>query len=306
MFKKVILMFACMLFMLICNINNIFAAENNKDSISLYVNDENFELVDGLINIDGYTYISVNDAKWLFGYNYNFDVDNSKVTLNYYEDINNNVSTEGNKMIAIDFFIGDANLGEAYLYNNTIYVPLRKMANRNYCDIKWDAINCIIKINYNVGNIFGKEIIKSVEYSGSLGFEYVFIIYNDKLYDTKSILMLECGGTTERNFKNINEYLKSIKINYVLNRKFVDLDEDEYLSLMEKIDNLLNDKYKGNADGIDSTGQSDFICRIVNKNDNYETIFESRPMFDTTKEYKDLREYLKSLSGYEMKFITPY
>ena len=213
MIKKVIFICSYILLMLICNINNIFSAENNNDNISLYVNDENFELVDGIINIDGYTYISVNDTKWLFGYNYNYDSDNSKVTLNYYEDKNNYVSTEENKMIAIDFFIGNANLGKAYLYNNTIYVPLREMAKRNYCDIKWDAKNCIININYNIGNIFGKEIIKSVEYSGSLGFEYVFIIYNDKLYDTKSILMLECGGTTERNFKNINEYLKSIKIN---------------------------------------------------------------------------------------------
>ena len=303
MVKKVIFMCACIILMLNCN---IFAAENKKENINLYVNGEIFELVNEIINVNGYTHISVNDAKWLFGYNYNFDVVNSKVTLNYYEDKNNYISTKENKITTIDFFIGDANLGKAYLYDNTIYVPLRVMANRNYCDIKWDSKNYIINISYNIGNVFGKEIIKSVEYSNSLGFEYVFIIYNDKLYDTKSILMLECGGTTEHKFKNINDYLKSININFVLNRKFIDLNKEDYLILMEKINNLLNDEYRGNAYGIDSTGQSDFTCRIVDKNDNHETAFESWPWFDTTNEYRELKEYLKNLSGYSMEFITPY
>lgn len=282
-------------------INSANAAENNKANIKIYVNDNIFELVNDTINIEGYTYISAVDAKWLFGYNCNYDEVNSKVTLSYYEDQNNNTDISVNEKRFVDLFIENANLGKAYLCNNIVYLPLRVMANRNECDIKWNTQDKSINISYNIGKLFGKEIICSVAYLDELS--YIFAIYSDEADATKSVLMLEYGGNLNHQFKDINEFFESINVNYIANRKFIDLDKENYLALMNKIDNLLTDEYKGNANGYISTSRCDFACLIINKNDNYETAFESRPTIDSTVEYKELKSYLKNISGYKMEFM---
>lgn len=140
-----------MFFSVICIINmyiNIYAYDNiNISDVKLYINNELYKFNKKPININGYTYINIDDVKKIFGYDYHIEEDN--LILNYNE--------QGN-VINID------NLNEAYIYNNTIYVPVRLVANRNKCDIYWDIGENSINLNYNISDVFGREIIKTIVY----------------------------------------------------------------------------------------------------------------------------------------------
>lgn len=312
--KKYFLINITILFaVILLNQNIIYAYENvhEKVDISIYINDKKFSLNKGLLNIDNYTYASIDDICEIFGYSYNIDTDKLKVDLNYnnIKNLNTKIYSNVDDIKKFDLYIEDECLGNAYCYDKDIYIPLRIVANRNLCNIYWDGIDNNINIFYNTGKILGKEATCTIQYGNSLGNCYIFVIYSDVLDGSKSILMLELSNLNNTNFNNMEELLNKIDLESIVKRRVGNLSKDKYMQLKNKIDSLLQDENKGNdfSEGRAlSSYQCDFSCYIIYNNDSYVTCFESMPGLNANKQYMELKNYFKEISGYEMEYITPY
>lgn len=249
---------------IICLYSNIYA-NDNVSYVKMYINNELYTFDENPINIDGYTYISINDVNKIFGYNYNIEKDDFILSYDEYENIIDAdvLSDEG---LCLNLYIENALFGNAYCYNNTIYVPLRVAANRNGCDIYWYAEDNSINLNYNISNIFGREMKKAIIYFSRNGidYDYIFVVYNNQVDASKSVLMIKYFGNFDHEFSNVKELFSSISVDDIIDRKVIDIDSNEYSELMEKIDNLLNDELKGNAspNGYDLP-ICDYVCYIV-------------------------------------------
>lgn len=133
----------------------------------------------------------------------------------------------------------------------------------------------------------------------------MFAIYNNQIDASKSVLMIKYFGVFNYEFSDVKDLFGSIDIDDIVDRKIIDIDDKEYSELIEKINNLLNDELKGNdsTEGYDLP-RCDYDCHIIEGNDNYQSAFVRVPEIKTTEQYDELKEYLKILSGYEIKY-TP-
>lgn len=308
--KRIIIYWSLIMIIILNYCGNIWANEKVKVcNTILNINGENFITELPIININGYSYISVYDAKRIFGYDYNLDMKNLRLTLSY-ENVNKEKENINNyENVCLDFYIENACLGKSYIYNSKIYVPLRAIAVRNSGNIYFiDEENCI-QLNYNILNVFGRNPECIIGYMGSLGYNYIFIVYSDVIDNSKSVMMIKYYGNYKSNYESMKDFIGSLSINGVSEIRIVDIDKEQYAELNNKIYELLNDEYKG-SDTSEGIGLGyyavDYFCYIIQEGDNYRTAFESENGIKMTVQYNELKNYFKSLSGYEMQYITPF
>lgn len=298
-------------FLIILFKNNIIASEINisESNVKLCINEGVYELSDVPLNINNSIYISIVDVQKIFGYNHNIDDYKKEVKLSYKNLEYNSLdfTRTFNNIIEYNLYIEEEYRGSSYFYNNIIYIPLRIVADRSLCDIEWNANTNVINLNYNVSNIEDGELLCVLNYTNSLSYNYIFIIYQGLMDRSKFIYMIEYDGIINSEFDNLEELFKRVDIKKINDRKIIYINDEKYQILNNKINNLLNDKNRGNKlSSWSASYQCDFSCYIIFNEDSYNTAFKSYPELETTLQYNELKNYFKDISGYDMKYITPY
>lgn len=299
------------LFLLMLFKNNIIASEINisKCNVKLCINEGVYELSDVPLNINNSIYISILDIQKIFGFNYNIDDYKKEVKLSYKNLEYNSLdfTRTFNNIIEYNLYIEEEYRGISYFYNNIIYIPLRIVADRGLCDIEWNANTNVINLNYNISNIKNGELLCLLNYTNSLSYNYMFMIYQGLTDRSKFIYMMEYDGIINSEFDNLEELFKRVDIKKINDRKIIYISDEKYQILNNKINNLLNDKNRGNKlSSWSASYQCDFSCYIIFNEDNYNTAFKSYPELETTLQYNELKKYFKDISGYDMQYITPY
>ncbi len=326
---KFIKIFIPLFIFCLCFYQNIFANSNilNYDS-KLYINNIEYVNLDPIINIDDHIYMSVDDIHFIWGYGviadpyaqtlklshntvndvHKFVINNDRMLNQDYNNIfqydySNIVDTKNINlcdMQKFELFAEDISMGNAYYHNDTFYIPLRNIANINKCNIQWDEVSKQINMEYNIGDIYNKEVEYAILYKNNIGFDYLYIVFSDAMYNSKSVLAIEwIFNSYNSKASNLKEFLANIDPNEINSTKMINLNEDQYENLVKNTNELL---LSNSTDIPTTTYICDFPCYVLNKNDNYESAFSIYPGNSTTKQYTDMKKYLKEISGYEMQY----